>query len=188
MMTGELSGGMQQGLGLARALATDPEVLLMDEAFGALDPLIRANLQEALLDMEEKLHRTIVLITPDLGEALKIGHRIAIMKDGAIVQIGTPQEILTPPADDCVQSFVNNVDRSSSVTARTLMWRHGERIRLRNEGPLSGLRMMRAAGVSASRWRARTSGSAASFGTRTWSEWWQPALPTSSRTCARPLR
>ena len=98
----ELSGGMQQRVGLARALANDPEVLLMDEAFSALDPLIREQMQDELLDLQEKMKRTIVFITHDLDEAIKLGDRIAIMKDGEVVQVGTPEEILTDPANDYV--------------------------------------------------------------------------------------
>ncbi|MFO7939309.1 MAG: glycine betaine/L-proline ABC transporter ATP-binding protein [Bacteroidales bacterium] len=148
MMTGELSGGMQQRVGLARALATDPEVLLMDEAFSALDPLIRNNMQDELLALQDKLHKTIVFITHDLDEALKIGDRIAIMKDGVIVQTGTPEQILTNPADDYVRSFVENVDRSTIVTARTVMFDKPERIRLHKEGPNAALRKMRKMGVT----------------------------------------
>lgn len=148
MMTGELSGGMQQRVGLARALATDPEVLLMDEAFSALDPLIRNNMQDELLALQDKLHKTIVFITHDLDEALKLGDRIAIMKDGVIVQIGTPEQILTNPADDYVRSFVENVDRSTIVTAGTVMFDKPERVRLKKEGPNAALRKMRKMGVT----------------------------------------
>ena len=101
----ELSGGMQQRVGLARALANDPEVLLMDEAFSALDPLIREQMQDELLDLQEKMKRTIVFITHDLDEAIKLGDRIAIMKDGEVVQVGTPEEILTDPANDYVTRY-----------------------------------------------------------------------------------
>ena len=117
----ELSGGMQQRVGLARALANDPEILLMDEAFSALDPLIRADMQDELLDLQQKMSKTIVFITHDLDEALKIGDRIAIMKEGAIVQIGTPERILTEPEDDYVKAFVQNVDRTKIITAKTIM-------------------------------------------------------------------
>ncbi|MDP0499682.1 MAG: glycine betaine/L-proline ABC transporter ATP-binding protein [Verrucomicrobiota bacterium JB022] len=120
-MTQELSGGMQQRVGLARALANDPEILLMDEAFSALDPLIRVQLQDELLELQARMHKTIVFITHDLDEALKLGSRIAIMKDGAVVQVGTPEEILTQPADDYVRAFVENVDRSKVLTASTIM-------------------------------------------------------------------
>jgi glycine betaine/proline transport system ATP-binding protein len=119
----ELSGGMQQRVGLARALVNDPEILLMDEAFSALDPLIREEMQNELLDLQEMWDQaaTILFITHDLDEALKMGDRIAIMKDGRIAQIGTPTEILTEPADDYVRSFVENVDRTKIIPARTVM-------------------------------------------------------------------
>lgn len=121
--TSELSGGMQQRVGLARALVNDPEILLMDEAFSALDPLIRADMQNELLELQEQWDPacTILFITHDLDEALKMGDRIAIMKDGGIAQIGTPTEILTEPADEYVRSFVENVDRTKIVPARTVM-------------------------------------------------------------------
>jgi len=122
-LTQALSGGMQQRVGLARALANDPEVLLMDEAFSALDPLIRVGLQDELLELQARMHKTIVFITHDLDEALKLGDRIAIMKDGEVVQIGSPEEILTKPADEYVSSFVENVDRSKVITAGTIMER-----------------------------------------------------------------
>ena len=102
----ELSGGMQQRVGLARALANDPEVLLMDEAFSALDPLIRAEMQDQLLELQRTLQKTIVFITHDLDEALRIGNRIAVLKDGQLIQVGTPHEILHAPADDYVDRFV----------------------------------------------------------------------------------
>ncbi len=148
MMTGELSGGMQQRVGLARALATDPEILLMDEAFSALDPLIRNNMQDELLSLQEKLHKTIVFITHDLDEALKLGDRIAIMKDGKIVQVGTPEEIIVDPANKYVSSFVEQVDRSTVVTASSIMIDHVEKIRLNKDGPNTGLHKMRKLGVS----------------------------------------
>ncbi|MBU3055098.1 quaternary amine ABC transporter ATP-binding protein [Pseudomonas indica] len=102
----QLSGGMRQRVGLARALAADTEIILMDEAFSALDPLIRADMQEQLLELQQSLHKTIVFITHDLDEALRIGNRIAILKDGQLVQVGTPREILDQPADDYVDRFV----------------------------------------------------------------------------------
>jgi glycine betaine/proline transport system ATP-binding protein len=110
-------------VGLARALVNDPEILLMDEAFSALDPLIRADMQNELLELQEQWDPacTILFITHDLDEALKMGDRIAIMKDGGIAQIGTPTEILTEPADEYVRSFVENVDRTKIVPARTVM-------------------------------------------------------------------
>ena len=115
-MVGQLSGGMQQRVGLARALANNPEVLLMDEAFSALDPLIRVQMQDELLTLQSKMKKTIVFITHDLNEAIKLGDRIAIMKDGEIVQTGTSEEILTEPANAYVERFVENVDRSMYIT------------------------------------------------------------------------
>jgi glycine betaine/proline transport system ATP-binding protein len=112
----ELSGGQQQRVGLARALATEAGILLMDEAFSALDPLIRTHMQSEFLELQKDMPRTILFITHDLGEALSMGDRIAIMKDGAVVQIGTPEEIILKPADDYVASFVENVDRSRVLT------------------------------------------------------------------------
>src|SRR5690606_32790583 len=107
----ELSGGMQQRVGLARALATEADILLMDEAFSALDPLIRKDMQNELLLLQQKMQKTIIFITHDLDEALKIGDRIAIMKDGEIVQTGQAEEILQNPADDYVREFTNDVKR-----------------------------------------------------------------------------
>jgi glycine betaine/proline transport system ATP-binding protein len=117
----ELSGGMQQRVGLARALAVDPEILLMDEAFSALDPLIRRQMQDEFLNLITEVHKTIVFITHDLSEALKMGERIAIMKDGEIVQIGTPEEIVVVPADEYVEEFVRDVPRSKVVPVRNIM-------------------------------------------------------------------
>ena len=120
-LTAELSGGMQQRVGLARALANDPEILLMDEAFSALDPLIRTQMQDELLELQAKMHKTIVFITHDLDEALKLGDRIAILgPDGRVRQIGTPEQILSEPADDYVRRFVQNVDRTKVITAGTV--------------------------------------------------------------------
>ncbi|WP_462282167.1 quaternary amine ABC transporter ATP-binding protein, partial [Salinivirga cyanobacteriivorans] len=147
-MTGQLSGGMQQRVGLARALATNPEVLLMDEAFSALDPLIRTNMQDELLQLQEKVHKTILFITHDLDEALKLGDRIAIMKDGKVVQVGTPEEILTNPADDYVKAFVENVDRGDIVTARSIMFENPATVRIDKDGPKVALRIMRKHGVT----------------------------------------
>ena len=120
-MPSELSGGMQQRVGLARALATDADILLMDEAFSALDPLIRKEMQDELLSLHENMGKTIIFITHDLDEALKVGDRIAIMKDGVIVQIGTPEDILNNPADDYVKEFVQDVNRAKVVTASSIM-------------------------------------------------------------------
>lgn len=117
----QLSGGMQQRVGLARALANDPDILLMDEAFSALDPLIRKEMQDELLDLQDRVQKTIIFITHDLNEALRIGDRIALMKDGQIMQIGTGEEILTQPANDFVREFVEDVDRSKVLTAQNIM-------------------------------------------------------------------
>jgi glycine betaine/proline transport system ATP-binding protein len=117
----QLSGGMQQRVGLARALANDPEILLMDEAFSALDPLIRREMQDELLELQQRVQKTIIFITHDLNEALRIGDRIALMKDGQIMQIGTGEEILTNPANDFVREFVEDVDRSKVLTAENIM-------------------------------------------------------------------
>ena len=117
----ELSGGMQQRVGLARALASDPEVLLMDEPFSALDPLIRRQLQDQFMALSEELNKTTVFITHDLDEAIRIGNRIAIMKDGRIVQIGTPEQIVTNPADDYVKDFVEGISKLKLVFARSIM-------------------------------------------------------------------
>ncbi|WP_291906160.1 glycine betaine/L-proline ABC transporter ATP-binding protein [Chitinophaga sp. CB10] len=142
-----LSGGMQQRVGLARALANDPEVLLMDEAFSALDPLIRTQMQDELLDLQEKMHKTIVFITHDLDEAIRLGDRIAIMKDGEVIQIGTPEEILTAPATDYVSSFVEKVDRKAIITASSLMDTKPVSAVFRKDGPEGSLRKMRATGL-----------------------------------------
>ena len=142
-MVGELSGGMQQRVGLARALANDPEVLLMDEAFSALDPLIRVQMQDELLALQAKMKKTIVFITHDLSEAIKLGDRIAIMKDGEIVQIGTSEEILTEPANGYVERFVENVDRSKIITAASVMIDKPLVARLKKEGPEVLIRKMR---------------------------------------------
>ena len=113
----ELSGGMQQRVGLARGLATDPQILLMDEPFGALDPLIRREMQDELIVLQKELKKTIIFITHDLNEALLLGDRIAIMKDGSFVQVGTAQDIVSQPADDYVRAFVADIDRSRVYTA-----------------------------------------------------------------------
>ena len=142
-MVSELSGGMQQRVGLARALANNPEVLLMDEAFSALDPLIRVQMQDELLTLQSKMKKTIVFITHDLSEAIKLGDRIAIMKDGEIVQIGTSEEILTEPANAYVERFVENVDRSKIITASSVMVDKPIVARLKKEGPEVLIRKMR---------------------------------------------
>jgi len=117
----ELSGGMQQRVGLARALATDPSIMLMDEAFSALDPLIRTEMQDELLELQRQQARTVVFISHDLDEAMRIGDRIAIMQDGQVVQVGTPEEIVTQPANDYVRSFFYGVDISQVFTASDIM-------------------------------------------------------------------
>jgi glycine betaine/proline transport system ATP-binding protein len=117
----ELSGGMRQRVGLARALATDADLLLMDESFSALDPLIRREMQDQLLDLQKTLHKTIVFITHDLNEAMRLGDRIAVMRDGEIVQIGTAEDILVRPEGEYVASFIRDVDRSKVLTAASVM-------------------------------------------------------------------
>ena len=116
----ELSGGMQQRVGIARALASDPEVLLMDEPFSALDPLIRMQLQDQFKALVAQLQKTTLFITHDLDEAIRIGHRIAIMKDGIIVQIGTPEDIVMNPADDYVREFVQGISKLKLVISHPL--------------------------------------------------------------------
>ncbi|RKQ31277.1 quaternary amine ABC transporter ATP-binding protein [Oceanobacillus halophilus] len=144
---GQLSGGMQQRVGLARALANDPKVLLMDEAFSALDPLIRKEMQDELIDLQTTMKKTIVFITHDLDEALRLGDRIALMKDGSIVQIGTPEEILVNPANDYVEKFVEDVDRSKVLTAQHIMKRP-ETVNIHKHGPRVALERMREEGLS----------------------------------------
>jgi len=117
----ELSGGMQQRVGLARALANDPGILLFDEPFSALDPLIRRDMQDEVVRLQRELQKTVVFITHDLAEALKLGDRIAIMRDGRFVQVGTPQEVVAEPADDYVRDFVRDVPRGHVLTARSIM-------------------------------------------------------------------
>lgn len=124
----QLSGGQQQRVGLARALCTDAEILLMDEAFSALDPLIRSEMQDQLIELQETLHKTIIFITHDLDEALRLGDRIAILKDGELVQQGTPVEILLEPANDYVEAFVKDVNRARALTVETVMQRPAMRI------------------------------------------------------------
>ncbi|MDQ0156265.1 glycine betaine/L-proline ABC transporter ATP-binding protein ProV [Robertmurraya andreesenii] len=142
----ELSGGMQQRVGLARALANDPDILLMDEAFSALDPLIRKDMQNELLELQEKMEKTIIFITHDLDEALRLGDRIALMRDGSIVQIGTAEEILMNPANDYVERFVEDVDLSKVLTAAHVMKRP-EKL-LAERGPRVALQIMKEVGIS----------------------------------------
>ncbi len=144
---GQMSGGMQQRIGLARALANDTDVLLMDEAFSALDPLIKSDMQDELLQIQGELHKTIVFITHDLDEAIKIGDRIAIMKDGVIEQIGTAEEILANPASEYIEAFTEKIDRKTVITAETLMFRKPTIVRFGKDGPKGAIRKMRSTGV-----------------------------------------
>jgi glycine betaine/proline transport system ATP-binding protein len=146
-MPSQLSGGMQQRVGLARALATDADILLMDEAFSALDPLIRKDMQNELLELQARMHKTIIFITHDLDEALKIGDRIAVMKDGDIVQIDTPEAILKSPADDYVREFVQDVNRARVVTAASIMQRP-DSIVTSKDGARVAVRKMKDASIS----------------------------------------
>ncbi len=120
-LPGELSGGMRQRVGLARALASDADILLMDEPFSALDPLIRRDMQDLLMTLQRDLQRTVVFVTHDLNEAMRLGDRIMIMRDGRVVQLGTAQAILNTPADNYVSEFISDVDRSRVLTAGTVM-------------------------------------------------------------------
>ncbi len=142
-----LSGGMQQRVGLARALATDADILLMDEAFSALDPLIRTEMQDELMALQESMKKTILFITHDLDEALKIGDRIAIMKDGVVVQIGTPEEILDHPADDYVKTFIKDVNRTKVLTASAVM-KKPDAIISQKDGLHMAVRKMQEANIS----------------------------------------
>jgi len=118
---GELSGGMQQRVGIARALAVDPEILLFDEPFSALDPLIRREMQDELINLQQMMHKTIIFITHDFLEAVKLGDYIAIMKDGEVVQVGTPDQVIMNPANDYVEEFTKDVPRSRVLTAESIM-------------------------------------------------------------------
>ncbi|MFC1985314.1 glycine betaine/L-proline ABC transporter ATP-binding protein, partial [Chloroflexota bacterium] len=120
-LPGALSGGMQQRVGIARALANDPEILLMDEPFSGLDPLIRRQMQDELIDLQEEVNKTILFVTHDLHEALKLGNRIAIMKDGEIIQIGRPEEVITTPTDAYVREFVQDATPAKVLTAASIM-------------------------------------------------------------------
>lgn len=140
-MPSDLSGGMQQRVGLARALATDPDILFMDEAFSALDPLIRNDMQDELVKIQSKLGKTVVFVTHDLDEALKLGDRIALMKDGKIVQIGRAEDILQNPADKYVSRFVKEVDRTKVLTAEIFM-RRPRNLLYVTQGPRTALRIM----------------------------------------------
>jgi len=142
----QLSGGMQQRVGLARVLASNTDVILMDEAFSALDPLIRKDMQDELLEIQEKYKKTIIFITHDLDEALRIGDRIALMRDGSIIQLGTPEQILMNPANKFVEKFVEDVDLSKILTATHVM-KPAERIAV-DRGPRVALEIMRKQGYS----------------------------------------
>ncbi|ACS78742.1 quaternary amine ABC transporter ATP-binding protein [Maridesulfovibrio salexigens] len=144
----QLSGGMRQRVGLARALALDPDILLMDEAFSALDPLIRRDMQDELINLQERMHKTIVFISHDLDEALKLGDRIVLMKDGEIVQVGTPEEILTEPATEYVRRFVEDVDITKVLTAESVMKKIDAVAYLKTDGPRASLRKMRKNNIS----------------------------------------
>ena len=137
----EMSGGMQQRVGLARALAVDPEILLMDEPFSGLDPLIRRELQDELISLQTKLHKTIVFITHDLNEALKIGDRIAVMRDGEIIQEGSPEEIVTLPTDEYVTEFVQDVSRAKVIQAQAIM-QEAEVVVYERQGPRAAVHIM----------------------------------------------
>ncbi|APH05091.1 quaternary amine ABC transporter ATP-binding protein [Bacillus weihaiensis] len=142
----QLSGGMQQRVGLARALANDPDILLMDEAFSALDPLIRKDMQDELLELQSTMEKTIIFITHDLDEALRIGDRIALMKDGNIVQIGSPEDILMNPSNEYVERFVEDVDLSKVLTAAHVMKR-AETVQV-EKGARVALKIMQDNGIS----------------------------------------
>ncbi|NLW24390.1 MAG: glycine betaine/L-proline ABC transporter ATP-binding protein [Clostridia bacterium] len=143
----QLSGGMKQRVGLARALTIDADILLMDEAFSALDPLIREEMQDELLSLQQKMNKTIVFITHDLNEALKLGDRIAFLKDGELIQVGTPEEITTNPANDYVARFVSGVDMSKILTVNDVMKKPHPLI-LEKDGPNVALRTMKQYGLS----------------------------------------
>src|SRR5699024_10090669 len=117
----QLSGGMQQRVGLARALTNDPDILLMDEPFSALDPLIRREMQSELISLQDKLQKTIIFITHDVNEAFKLGDRIAVMKDGRVVQVGTPEEIIDEPTNEYIEEFIQDIDRSKVLQAEHVM-------------------------------------------------------------------
>ena len=144
----QLSGGMQQRVGLARALALDPDILLMDEAFSALDPLIRRDMQDELIRLQDELQKTIVFVSHDLDEALNIGSRIVLMRDGKIIQTGTAEDIMTSPADAYVTRFVADVDMSKVLTAGSIMKRSEAVAFLGLDGPRTALRKMRHCSIS----------------------------------------
>lgn len=142
-----LSGGMKQRVGLARALANDPEILLMDEPFSALDPLVRKDMQFELLSIQRKLDKTIVFITHDINEAFKVGDRVAIMRDGELVQLDTPEEMSENPKDDYVKEFIDSADKSQVVSVRNVMITPNSIVRAKDSIPFA-INMMRSNGVS----------------------------------------
>ncbi len=143
----QLSGGMQQRVGLARGLTVDADIMIMDEAFSALDPLIRTQMQDELLELQDKLQKTILFVTHDLDEAFRLGDRIAIMKDGRIIQIGTAEEIVSKPANDYVRAFVENMDRAAVLTAGSVMQPVKENA-FPGDGPRTILRKIRKNGLT----------------------------------------
>ncbi|MCT2535787.1 glycine betaine/L-proline ABC transporter ATP-binding protein [Aquibacillus koreensis] len=143
----ELSGGMQQRVGLARALTNDPDILLMDEPFSALDPLIRRDMQLELLDIQERLKKTIIFITHDVNEAFKIGDRVAVMKDGKVVQVGTPEEILESPANEYITDFIADIDRSKILQAENIMFKPNALVSLK-DGLKVAIKEMKENGIS----------------------------------------
>jgi len=143
----ELSGGMQQRVGLARALANNPDILLMDEPFSALDPLIKREMQQELLDIQARLKKTIIFITHDINEAFKLGERVAIMKDGVIEQIGTPEEILAAPKNEYIKNFVRDIDRSKVLQAKNIMFKPSALISSK-DGLKIAVKEMEQAGIS----------------------------------------
>ncbi|GGH87705.1 glycine betaine/proline transport system ATP-binding protein [Pullulanibacillus pueri] len=143
----ELSGGMQQRVGLARALANDPDILLMDEPFSALDPLIRREMQLELIDLQNKLQKTVIFITHDVNEAFKIGDRVAVMKDGKVEQVGTPEAILENPANDYIEAFVKDIDRSKIIQAEGVMIKPNALVRLK-DGLNVAIKEMKSNGLS----------------------------------------